>query len=1079
MTRMSLELGSAVTYRAAPGIGRVVEVERSRVRIAFFESAADPEADYVWCEIADVRRVLLGEQTRVFFQDGEDRWRSGRVVGGGPDVYFVRVPNLQVEVEIAESRLRVRWEKPPRDPVQVLLSGANETPRFRDARAPVRRLLLAERAASASATGITSSGVKMHAHQLSAALRIIRDPVQRYLLADEVGMGKTIQAGLVMRQLLLDEPGRRIGIIAPDALMAQWRAELLDKFYLDDFQTAEAEPPFSVVSHDEPQAWKRLGGIDLLVVDEAHLLARTRGPADFPYCELAALAHSVPRVLMLSATPFSRSPTTHLALLHLLDPQLFRWEAERDFVRLLAARHELALAVFGIDEEPDPENPELLELQFDEVRRLLPADETLQFAMRNAQELLHAATGEISAADREQLNRSVAAIRTHVSETYRLHHRVIRNRRHVIEMQQLDEDGLLTPFELTGRTRPTIARLESEENDAGARAVADWASLSAAAILDNDLDADPYGQVLGVLASRLGGPVRDLADALAYRVTRVHGENLSSFEKETLDGPPVLDFEAAVLDELNDSGTDGLDSLADAIARRCANSQRAVVFCGAGTVASTLSQRLMEHPEVRRSHVHLRTQSEPDREAATASWRTAGGILVVDDSGDVGRNFQQADLAFHVRLPWNPNQLEQRIGRVDRYGNNKPANHVVISDTDAEGIHTSWTRLLASAFGIFDSSISTLQEVVDDLAVEVWTSALVNGVEGFDRKASAVKDALVRERRRIGELDVLESSYGTHSDGDAMARAIAAYEEDSVGIEEAFTKLIRGEEGFRFMQKPNLDGSVTFARNPEAQPLLSSRLLARLETVPDARTGFFDRWRLQPRRRLFRRGNPFIDGIEDLLRLDDRGQAVAMWRLDQRWRNEPGVFFGFDFLVEADTVPVLALLSGRHEFEPIARRRADAALAPQHQRVWIPADSRIPVIDEAFSRYLSAPLEKGRDVNLNFKRIAALHSLLGGEPNLAPVAEGCLVAARAHVDEITDLHEASKRAVERVRSETEILVAQSSARSQATGLVVDPAALDEEVAMGKAIEAGVGVPVVRVIGVSCVVVSAQSWADYV
>jgi ATP-dependent helicase HepA len=892
-------------------------------------------------------------------------------------------------------------------------------------------------------------------------------------------MGKTIQAGLVMRQLLLDQPGRRIGIIAPDALMAQWRAELLDKFYLDDFPTSEGRPPFSVVSHDQPQAWRGLRGVDLLVVDEAHLLARTVSPADYPYSELAALAHSVPRVLMLSATPFSRNATTHLALLHLLDPQLFRWEAERDFFQLLAARHELALAVFGIDEEPDPDNPELLELQFEEVRRLLPADEMLLHAMHRAKGLLEAVSSGSSDVDAQQLRRAVAAIRTHVSETYRLHHRVIRNRRHVIERQQLDEEGLLTPFEFTGRTRPTIARLESQESNAGAAAVAGWASRCAAAVLDEGLDEEPYAQVLGVLASRLGGPVRDLANALEYRVCGTHGENLSPSEKVALNGPPVLDFEASVLSELNASESDGLDSLADAIARRCGASQRTVVFCGAGTVAAALSESLMGHPEVRRHYAHLRTQSEADREMATASWRTVGGILIADDSGDVGRNFQQADLAFHVRLPWNPNQLEQRIGRVDRYGGHRAAKQVVVSDTDAEGIHTSWTRLLASAFGVFDSSISTLQEVVDDLAIEVWRSALVNGAEGFAQKADVIEEALRHERRRITELDILESSYGTYADGDAIARAVAAYEEDTQGIEEAFTRLIRGEEGFRFTQKSNVDGSVTFARDPEAQPLLSPRLLARLETVPEARTGFFDRWSLQPRRRLFRRGNPFIDGIEDLLRLDDRGQAVALWRLDQRWRSEPAVFFGFDFLVEANTAPVLKLLSGRREFEPIARRRVDAAFAPQHQRVWIPAHTRIAVNDDAFARYLSAPVEKGRDVNLNYNRIAALHSLLGGESNLAPVAEGCLLAAREHVAKIADLHDASKRAVERVRSETEIVLAQSRARSQATGLVVNPAALDEEVAMGKAIEAGVSMPVVQVIGVSCVVVSSQSWADYV
>jgi len=95
-------------------------------RIEFFESAAEPVADAVWRDLAEVRRVPLGEQTRVYFKDGNGRWRAGRVVGGDDmAVYHVRVPNQQWDVDIAESRLRVRWEKAPRDPLQVLLSGAN------------------------------------------------------------------------------------------------------------------------------------------------------------------------------------------------------------------------------------------------------------------------------------------------------------------------------------------------------------------------------------------------------------------------------------------------------------------------------------------------------------------------------------------------------------------------------------------------------------------------------------------------------------------------------------------------------------------------------------------------------------------------------------------------------------------------------------------------------------------------------------------------------------------------------------------------------------------------------------------
>ncbi len=449
-----LSPGNLVTYSGAPGIGRAGTVEAERVRVDFFESAAEPVVESQWLALSDVRRVALGEQTRVFFTDARGRWRAGRVVGGEPDGYFVRIPNAHMDVDIPETHLFVRWEMAPKDPLQVLLSGANETPRYRDVREPVRRLLVAERAATGSATGIVSSGVQMHAHQINAALRIIRDPVQRYLLADEVGMGKTIQAGLVMRQILHDAPGRRIGVLVPDALMGQWRAELRDKFHLSDFPTHDGEDPVRILGHSQVDEWQSFGDLDLLVVDEAHLLARTSGPGETPYKQLAEIAHAAPRLLMLSATPFSRGATTHLALLHLLDPALFRWDELDAFEHLLESRHALALAVFGLDEEPDVDNPELLQLQFDQVRENLPDDDVLQAAIDRAMAAYGPEGTPPEDVDLEELRLAVAAVRAHVSETYRLHQRVIRNRRHVVEKQRLDDEGLLTPFEFTGRSRP-------------------------------------------------------------------------------------------------------------------------------------------------------------------------------------------------------------------------------------------------------------------------------------------------------------------------------------------------------------------------------------------------------------------------------------------------------------------------------------------------------------------------------------------------------------------------------------------------------------------------------------------------
>ena len=137
------------------------------------------------------------------------------MVGSGTAGYFVRPPNAEFDVRVPEEQVRVRWDRPIADPVEVLAAGAQESAFFRDARLPMLRSLVAQRAACAGVPSLLSAAVEIYPHQVHTALTVLSDPVQRYLLADEVGLGKTIEAGLIIRQTLLDQPDGRVVIIAP------------------------------------------------------------------------------------------------------------------------------------------------------------------------------------------------------------------------------------------------------------------------------------------------------------------------------------------------------------------------------------------------------------------------------------------------------------------------------------------------------------------------------------------------------------------------------------------------------------------------------------------------------------------------------------------------------------------------------------------------------------------------------------------------------------------------------------------------------------------------------------------------
>jgi len=145
------EIGMLVIHSAAEGVARVGAVDSNRVRLDLFDSAAVPIASQIWVDCAGTKRCQLDSQTRVYWQDRVmNHWRAGRIVGGGPDEYFVRPPNAQFDIRVPEVDLRVRWDRPVTDPLEVLLAGAQETPYYRDSRLPVLRDLTAQRSACAS-----------------------------------------------------------------------------------------------------------------------------------------------------------------------------------------------------------------------------------------------------------------------------------------------------------------------------------------------------------------------------------------------------------------------------------------------------------------------------------------------------------------------------------------------------------------------------------------------------------------------------------------------------------------------------------------------------------------------------------------------------------------------------------------------------------------------------------------------------------------------------------------------------------------------------------------------------------------
>ncbi len=189
--------------------------------------------------------------------------------------------------------------------------------------------------------GLVGPRIDLIPHQLYIAHEVASRQAPRVLLADEVGLGKTIEAGLILHRLLLSERVQRVLIVVPEALLYQWLVEMLRRFNLrfsifDDerFAASDEENPFLgeqrvlcslefLTSASSVARGALAGDWDLLVVDEAHHLEWSPEGASLEYELVEALAGNTPGVLLLTATPEQLGRAGHFARLRLLDPQRF------------------------------------------------------------------------------------------------------------------------------------------------------------------------------------------------------------------------------------------------------------------------------------------------------------------------------------------------------------------------------------------------------------------------------------------------------------------------------------------------------------------------------------------------------------------------------------------------------------------------------------------------------------------------------------------------------------------------------------------------------------------------------------
>lgn len=830
--------------------------------MSFFDSPAKPDIEEV-VDPEDLRRGHLESEQRVWWFDGGS-WTVGRIYGPVDDsaqAYWVEFPNRHTP-KVPAIELKVRWDRPLTDIRGMLKNKVAETRFFHTTRSEFIRLATSQGSACQGLTGLLSASTELHSHQLAAARRVLQDPIRRYLLADEVGLGKTIEAGLIARQVLIEIPGKVL-ITCPGSLTDQWRRELQHKFRLS-----------AVGGSVEIVAFEDLDSVDeaerrLVIVDEAHRLAGT-SISDDAYHEIydrvRVLATRTEVLLLLTATPVRSHEDIFLKLLHLLEPDRYDLKNLDGFRNQVTMRDEIASLLSALD----PDLP--VEFLVDEVNRaseLISQDQTVTEI-----------TGEFSAlvetGDEEEAQDKVLLLRSHLSDTYRIHRRLIRSRR---------TQSLLETFPVRGRTRSKDWLIKDHDDRRHELPVL----LDEIREILHTLPEQEALPILRVVLCRVSGPIEYLSEL----VGELRGEGSLLFEQQDRDllGPIINSVEGRQISDLIERVTTRtpqstrFDAVIDWTKSHVGKSQVAI-SSSSTKVAKQLAGLLIDKLGSHRVAVLSSVMSASERETESKRFMEDDGnqctVLVIDRSAEEGLNLQKASKVLHLDLAISANRIEQRLGRFDRWsdGISDSVESVVFGEADPEldselGI---WRRILDEAFAIFTDSTATLQYVLPEYEEAFLRRFLEDGPVEATNDLPLIKERFENQRRQIVHQDMLDAIEQTHDDVKFI---------DAIASVDSFPREI--EECIRRYAVDALHLDIHGVGSPGRQrgsikptPLIPNSIAN--DIIGDSLSGSRRRTEYSGRRtesvkrgtRLLRRGEPLVDRLLEFAERDDRGRTFLV-----------------------------------------------------------------------------------------------------------------------------------------------------------------------------------------------------------
>lgn len=611
-----------------------------------------------------------------------------------------------------------------------------------------------------------ASRTTFYPHQFKPLLKFLDSERHRILIADEVGLGKTIEAGLVITELRQRQSLKRVLIVPPSHLVTKWREEMRRRFdlefdildtgaavrFLDRYEEEQEETSLLGILSLQAMRGRRLQerweevapDFDLVVFDEA---GRLRNSSSLSHAAAQRACENAEAVLLLTATPVQTGNEDLFNLLRLLDPQEF--DSIDVFMQRLQANESILLA-----------QSLLARGQFAEAQQALRNVEQGSLRERFVENPLY---GDVL----ERLGSAVAEDRRGLVELQRdltglnvLGHVYSRSRKRDVETNRVVRQARAYSVQPTNDEREFYSRVTELCRETYARRGGELAAAFLSVMTQRQVASSMVALVDDWLGRTEGWSSDELLEAsdLTPEDFNIEEQPLPSAGPNLHNLGDLTGWRRRLAE--HDSKFEALRQALESLQHEAPH-EKVVVFAFFKRTLRYLERRLTDLG-VSCLRIDGDVPSDPfdpsrdERGRRIERFRSDPSVRVLLSSevGDEGIDLQFASVLVNYDLPWNPMRIEQRIGRVDRLG--QTAERITIVNlTLKTTIEDKILTRLYNRIGIFERSIGDLEEILGDEISELQQALFSPHLTDDQRVARLEQTALAIEQRRL-EMEGLE-----------------------------------------------------------------------------------------------------------------------------------------------------------------------------------------------------------------------------------------------------------------------------------------------------------------------------------